>query len=187
MTRRSLVRTAALAAILAAPLAALVSTATAAEAEELARQVTIHRTAYGVPHIQADSLRAVAFGFGYCQAEDHLQNIMRSMLRARGELAKNFGGEDNVETDFWNRQFRVHRRAVETYHKLDADFRSMLEGFAAGMNYYVARHRQSVPDWVPEISGHDVASHGMTGVMRFAFDRRRIIRQFLQSQGETVE
>ena len=63
MTHRSLVRTAALAAILAAPLAALVSTATAAEAEELARQVTIRRPAYGVPHIQADALHPVAFGF----------------------------------------------------------------------------------------------------------------------------
>ena len=66
---------------------------TAAEPKELAQQVTIRRTAYGVPHIKADSLRAVAFGLGYCQAEDHLENIMRSMIRARGELAKTFGGE----------------------------------------------------------------------------------------------
>ena len=186
MTPRTLFRAAALAAILAAALASLVSTAPAADAdaEQLARQVTIRRTAYGVPHIQADSLRAVAFGFGYCQAEDHLENVMRSMLRARGELAKTFGGEDNVRSDFWIRQFRVRRHAVETYHKLDADFRSMLEGFAAGMNYYVEMHRDRTPDWVPTINGHDVASHGMTGVMRFAFDRRRIIRQFLSSQAD---
>ena len=47
-------------------------------AEALASQVEIRRTQYGVPHIKADSLEAVAFGFGYCQAEDHLLNIMNN-------------------------------------------------------------------------------------------------------------
>ena len=159
-------------------------TRAAADSADLASQVTIRRTEYGVPHIKADTLEAVAFGFGYCQAEDHLENVMHSMLRARGELAVNFGGTDNVEIDFANRQFRVRRRAVETYHLLDPDFRSMLEGFAAGMNYYVELHRDEVPEWIPTISGHDVASHGMTGVMRFAFNRRRIVREFLRSQGD---
>jgi len=44
------------------------------------------RTQYGVPHIEAPTLEAVAFGFGYCQAEDHLPNIMRGFITARGKL-----------------------------------------------------------------------------------------------------
>ena len=59
----------------------------AADAKTLAEQVQIRRTQYGVPHIQGESLEAAAFGFGYCQAEDHLLNIMRGILGARGELA----------------------------------------------------------------------------------------------------
>lgn len=154
----------------------------ASEPSALAKQVEIRRTAYGVPHIKADTLEACAFGFGYCQAEDHLLNIMHSILRARGELAKNFGGEDNVETDFWNRQYEVQKRAIATYHRLDPDFRSMLEGFAAGLNYYVSLHRDELPDWVPTVNGHDVAAHGLTGVARFAFNRGKIVDQFIENQ-----
>ncbi len=157
-------------------------TANATEANELAEKVSIRRTAYGVPHIKGETLKAVAFGFGYCQAEDHLLNVMRSILRARGELAKYFGGDQNMESDFWNRQFQVRARAIATYPKLDPDFRSMLEGFAAGLNYYVRLHRDDVPAWVPTVNGHDIAAHGLTGVMRFAFNRGGIIRSFQRRQ-----
>ena len=153
-----------------------------AEAPELSRRVEIRRTAYGIPHITGETLEAAAFGFGYCQAEDHLLNIMRSILRARGESAKFFGGEENIKSDFWNRQFRVRARAIETYHRLDADFRSMLEGFAAGMNYYVKLHQDGVPNWVPRVSGHDIAAHGLTGVARFAFNRGGIVQRFLRTK-----
>ncbi len=154
-------------------------------AAQLAGQVQIRRTAYGVPHIKADTLEAVAFGFGYCQAEDHLLNIMHSILRARGELAENFGGQRNVESDFRNRQYQVRKRAIETYHLLDGDFRGMLEGFAGGINYYVQLHRGQLPDWVPTINGHDIAAHGLTGVARFAFDRGGIVGKFLAAQNDT--
>ena len=129
--------------------------------EDLAKQVQIRRTAYGVPHILADTERAAGFGMGYVQAEDHLLNIMRSILRARGEQAKYFGGKSNIEDDFRNRQFRVYARAVETYHLLDEDWRDMMEGYAAGLNYYIELHRGSLPEWVVPITGHDVAAHGI--------------------------
>lgn len=170
-----------LAIVLATDLVA--SPALADHADELARQVTIRRTEYGVPHIEATTLEAAAFGLAYCQAEDHLTNIMHSMLRARGELAANFGGEENVQSDFWVRQFRVPERAAETFHKLDPDFRSMLVGYAAGLNFYVRNHFAEVPEWVPvDITPHDVAAHGLTGVARFAFDRGRIVEGFLRQQ-----
>ncbi len=150
--------------------------------DELAEEVKIRRTEYGVPHIEAPTLEAVAFGFAYCQAEDHLLNIMHSVLRARGELAVTFGGEDNVRSDLWVRQFRVHERAVSTFHRLDPDFRSMLSGFAEGLNYYVRQHRDELPEWIPTVTPHDVAAHGLTGVARFAFNRGRIIDVFLQRE-----
>src|SRR5262245_6872019 len=108
--------------------------ALATDAKTLASQVQIRRTQYGVPHITADNLEAAAFGLGYCQAEDHLQDILRGILGVRGEMAANFGSNKNVEDDFSNRHYRVYQRAVEGYHKLDADYRAMVEGFAAGLN-----------------------------------------------------
>jgi acyl-homoserine-lactone acylase len=151
--------------------------------------VEIRRTAYGVPHIKGQTLEAVAFGFAYAQAEDHLLNIMERILTARGELALHFGpGEDgrHVQSDFWSRQFRVAERADETYDQLAPDFRSMLAGFASGLNYYVELHRDELPGWIPEVSGRDIAAHGLAGVMRFAFDRRDLIERFLAQRRERI-
>ena len=55
--------------------------------------VEIRRTEYGVPHIQGETLEAAAYGFGYCQAEDHLPNILHGMIGARGQLAETFGAD----------------------------------------------------------------------------------------------
>ncbi len=166
------------------------TTALAADAKDLAKQVEIRRTEYGVPHIQGDTLEAVAFGFGYCQAEDHLPNILRGIVGARGELAITFGADErepgdgkHVAADRFSRQFRIYRRAVDTYHKLDPDYRTMCEGFAAGINEYVARHPQNAPAWAPKVTGHDVVAYGQAGVMRFAFNRGKIIEGFLKEQG----
>ena len=161
----------------------------AAERSSLAEQVQIRRTEFGVPHITGETLEAAAFGFGYCQAEDHLANILRGILAVRGQSAANFGpGEDdkNVKADFFNRQFRVYARAVETYHKLDPDYRVMIEGFAAGLNFYVDRHPDQAPAWAPRVSGHDVAAYGISGVMRFAFNRSDILKDFLKAQGAST-
>jgi acyl-homoserine-lactone acylase len=160
--------------------------AAAADAKTLAEQVTIRRTQYGVPHIEGQTLEAAAFGFGYCQAEDHLINILRGILGVRGGLAATFGpgeGDKNIEDDFRSRQFRIYARAVENYHRLDPDYRSMVEGFAAGLNFYVERHRGGVPDWAPAVTPHDVTAYGLAGVMRFAFNRSNLVRDFLKTQG----
>lgn len=163
-----------------------VHSAVGATPDELAQAVVIRRTDYGVPHIQADTLEAVAFGFAYCQAEDHLLNIMKSMIAARGELALHFGGDENIEADFRNRQFEVRERAIATYHLLDPEYRQMVEGFTAGLNFYVQKHRDELPDWVPVLTGHDVHAHGINGISRFAFGRSKLIENFLKSKGVTV-
>ena len=163
----------------------LAGSAVAADAKTLVSQVQIRRTQYGVPHIQGETFEAAAFGFGYCQAEDHLLDIMRGVLGVRGELSLHFGPDDNknIEADFFNRQFRVYSRAVASYHKLDPDYRSMVEGFAAGLNYYVEHHRAKLPPWIPTVTGHDVAAYGVAGVMRFAFNRDSLLKNFLKTQG----
>ena len=46
--------------------------------DPIAAQVTIYRDEYGVPHIVGETEEATFFGYGYAQAEDHLE-------RQRGE------------------------------------------------------------------------------------------------------
>lgn len=111
----------------------------------LADDVVIRRTAYGVPHILAESLRAFGFGLAYVQVEDYGLRVPQGLIAARGELARHVGYHE-IDSDFVNR--RRYERAVETYHLLPEDTRAVLEGFAAGVNYYVELHADEFPEWL---------------------------------------
>src|SRR5262245_54083165 len=59
--------------------------------DSLAREAIIRRDRFGVPHIRATSEAAAAYAFGYAQAEDHGELIVRRLIAARGEEARYFG------------------------------------------------------------------------------------------------
>src|SRR5262245_31234200 len=44
--------------------------------DPLAMQVTIYRDHYGTPHIVGATEQATFFGYGYAQAQDHLNEMM---------------------------------------------------------------------------------------------------------------
>jgi len=62
-----------------------------AQAPDLADQVEILRTTYGIPHIRAENLRAAGFALGWVQVEDYGERVVLGLVRARGELARHFG------------------------------------------------------------------------------------------------
>lgn len=122
---------------------------------ELARKVVIRRTGYGVPHIRAENLRAMGFGLAWTMIEDYGERVPRELLEDRGTLSRHFGPDSLDEGDFRNR--RAWRRALDTYSRLSADTRAVLEGFAAGVNRYVRTHPGEFPPWMPaDFSGYDV-------------------------------
>jgi len=123
-------------------------------ADSLIRQVEIRRTTYGVPHIQADNLAALGFGEAYVQSEDYGARVALSLLRARGEMGRWFG-RDSVAGDFAGRL--DHARAVEVYAQVDEATRRIYEGFAAGVNRYIALHPAEFPEgFAPHFAGYDV-------------------------------
>jgi acyl-homoserine-lactone acylase len=135
--------------------------AAAQPAGELASEVTIRRTTYGVPHIEAENLRAGAFGMAYLQLEDYGRRVPEGLIEARGEMALH-EGSDHLDSDFVNRQ--RYARAVETYSRLPEDVRAIYEGFAAGVNHYIRLHPDEFPDWMdPDFTGYDVLARGVRG------------------------
>jgi acyl-homoserine-lactone acylase len=120
----------------------------------LAERVVIRRDTFGVPHITGETEAAVAFGFGYAQAEDHAAEMARRFLAARGEAARHLGPaflDNDLAMRRWD-NIGESRRAMGS---LDRTFREVLEGFAGGYNLYVRRHRDALPPWVVEITGAD--------------------------------
>ena len=122
----------------------------------LPQQVEVIRTAYGVPHIYADNLRALGYALAYLQAEDYGERVPLGLLRARGQLAVH-QGRDALDSDFANRPSFI--RAVDIYVELHQDTRDVYEGFATGVNRYMAQHPEEFADWTASpFTGHDVAA-----------------------------
>src|SRR5262249_12684281 len=57
------------------------------------KQATIYRDEFGIPHIFADTLESAAYGVGYAQAEDRLEELLKNYRRANGTMSEVFGPE----------------------------------------------------------------------------------------------
>ncbi len=103
------------------------------------RQVTVHRDAWGTPHVHGATDAAAAFGFAYAQAEDNLRQIEESYIRAVGR-ASELHGEETLVDDWLNRSLRIEPLARAEYEQAGPDVRALLDGYAAGLNHYLAVH-----------------------------------------------
>jgi acyl-homoserine-lactone acylase len=123
---------------------------------ELWKQVEIVRTAHGVPHIRAENIRAAGYALAWLQLEDYGPQTAMNVVKARGGLARLFG-RDSIESDFVERP--GHKRAEETFAKLEQPTREIYAGFAAGINRYIRLHPEEFPAAMPrDFTGIDVAA-----------------------------
>lgn len=60
-------------------------------AERLARQVTIHRDSFGVPHVFGRTDASVVFGLMYAQCEDNFWQLETDIIRSIGRAAETDG------------------------------------------------------------------------------------------------
>lgn len=120
----------------------------------LARDVTIYRDRYGVPHVFGTTDASTAFAFGYAQAEDNFPRLEDNFIRALGRRAE-LEGPRVAWQDRLNRALQIPRLARQEYYRLDPDMRKLVDGFAAGINFWMERHPdaarqlQRVEPWYP--------------------------------------
>ena len=128
---------------------------------DLWRQVEIIRTTTGVPHVRAENFRAAGYALGWLMAEDYGPRTAFGVLRSSARMGLVFG-RDSMESDFLEQM--THRRAVEDYPKLQPDTRDVYDGFAIGLNRYIAAHRAEYPpDFPADFTGYDVFAGDVTG------------------------
>jgi acyl-homoserine-lactone acylase len=127
-------------------------------ADRLSRDVVIRRDTFGIPHILAESEEAAAFAFGYAQAEDHAVEIARRLIAARGEEAK-YEGVSGLTNDLAMGQFDNLSEARRGLAIVSPLYRRLLAAYAAGVNRYVSRHRDRLPEWIPEFTAADVLAN----------------------------
>lgn len=152
----------------------------ASSPDPLAAKVTIYRDAYGVPHIIGETEEATFFGYGYAQAEDHLERMMLEYRDAQGRRAEVVGFsalgdgylrfvpyEYRWDGDYLQRLFRARKCVVENKDKIERGMYRILDSFARGVNHYIAAHRSEVPAWIDAITPEDIEALERSQYMRF--------------------
>src|SRR5919201_6467939 len=102
-----------------------------------AGKVEILRDEYGVPHIFAATPADAAFGSGYAQAEDRLEEMLRNYRKAEGTMAEAFR-PGFVSHDYRQRLWRHRYVAEQHYRELDPGLRAICEAFQAGVRKFMA-------------------------------------------------
>jgi acyl-homoserine-lactone acylase len=125
----------------------------------LPQEVVIRRTAYGVPHVLGENLRAMAFGLAWVMTEDYRERVPEQILKSNGRWGLAVGRR-GLNDDFPGRM--AHELAGQTFPLLPEDVREILAGFAAGVNHYIALHSEEFPEWArPEFSAEDIAARDL--------------------------
>ena len=116
---------------------------------------TLYRDDFGIPHVYASSLEAAAYGIGYAQAEDRLEELLKNYRRANGTMAEVFGHE-HYRSDLIQRMWRHSEISREKYKTVSAKMRAVMESFQEGVRQYMKEHPEQVPSWAQEIHPWDV-------------------------------
>jgi acyl-homoserine-lactone acylase len=121
-------------------------------------KVEILRDDYGVPHIFASTAAGAAFGSGYAQAQDRLEEMLRNYRKAEGTMSEVFG-QDFVFHDYRQRLWR-HRQVAEQHYKdLDPKLRAICEAFQAGVKKFMQEHPEQPPARAAPIRADPRALH----------------------------
>src|SRR5215470_2648382 len=169
-------------------------------ASEMARQVTIYRDTYGVPHIYAPTDAACVFGLMYAQAEDNFWQLENDYIGVLGRAAE-IHGERRLMGDLLRRAFEVNRLAMAEYAQADARTRQLCDAFAAGLNYFLATHPQiepqlitrfepwhilAAPRGVPDLDNLGVRQAEVLAEMRRASPDHKQVSVVMPSEGEDL-
>ncbi|SFE17267.1 penicillin acylase family protein [Spirosoma endophyticum] len=112
--------------------------------QQQAKQVTITRDTWGVPHIYGKTDADVVFGLIYTQCEDDFARVEENYITSIGRLAE-VEGESALYHDLRARLFMDSTQAIATYKKSPSWMKQLLDAFADGTNYYLYTHPTVTP------------------------------------------
>ena len=114
-----------------------------------ASHVTILRDDWGIAHVHGHTDRDAVFGMAYAQAEDDFDRVEANYLTALGRTAE-AEGEAAIWQDLRERLFIDPAALRAGYASSPAWLRSLMDGWADGLNWYLASH----PDVKPRVIRH---------------------------------
>ncbi len=109
-----------------------------------AKNVTIIRDLYGVPHIYGKTDADAVFGMLYAQCEDDFKRVEQNYIWATGRLAE-VEGEKALYSDLRAKLFMTQEEAIANYEKSPEWLKKLCDAFANGINYYLHTHPEVKP------------------------------------------
>jgi acyl-homoserine-lactone acylase len=142
-------------ALLLASAASLAATAPARAADDTARlqaraaKITITRDDWGIAHIRGKTDADAVFGMVYAQAEDDFNRVETNFITNLGRTAE-AEGEKAIWADLRQKLFIDPQVLKADYAKSPAWLKALMNGWADGLNFYLATH----PDVKPKVIRH---------------------------------
>ena len=148
-----------------------------------AATVTIHRDAWGVPHVSGPTDASVVFGYTYAQAQDNFWQIEDTLIQALGRYAEVMG-EGGIGADYLNRALRLTHYAQQEYARSEPKARALLMAAARGLNAYVA-DSGTQPRLIEQFEPwHFLAISRFTQYQLFVFNRARVSNTEISAQAD---
>src|SRR6266545_5126897 len=107
--------------------------------ERQARNVTITRDDWGIPHIHGKTDADAVFGLIYAQAEDDFNRVETNFINAMGRLAE-AEGEAEVYRDLRMKLFINPDSMKAKYATSPEWLKSLMNAWADGLNFYLYKH-----------------------------------------------
>ena len=130
-------------------------------------RATLYRDEWGTPHIYADDFQALAFVFGWAQAEDHLEPMLAAYRIANGRGAEIYG-ESMAESDEFALKLGHGMLARSAFPNLDPFTQELCVGFATGVNAWIVTHPKQTPAWADGVNPEDILALLHCYLMSFA-------------------
>ena len=112
--------------------------------QSTAKQVTISRDQWGIPHVTGKNDADAVFGLLYAQAEDDFKRIELNYINALGRLSE-VEGEAEIWRDLRMKLFIQPAELKAQYAKSPAWLKQLMNAFADGLNYYLYTHPEVKP------------------------------------------
>jgi len=109
-----------------------------------AARVEIVRDDWGIAHIQGTTDADAVFGMAYAQAEDDFNRIETNYITALGRTAE-ADGEKAIWSDLRQKLFIDPVVLKAEYARSPAWLKALMEGWADGLNFYLATHPEVKP------------------------------------------
>ena len=112
--------------------------------EKQAKNITIIRDNWGIPHIYGKTDADAVFGLLYAQCEDDFKRVEMNYIEKLGRMAE-VKGESALYDDLLIRLVIDSADAIKDYNDSPAWLKKLMNAFADGINYYLYKHQETKP------------------------------------------